>query len=665
MGLLWDVTLQSLSRQEVPSSSQNLVRSIQNEIEEAEKAIRTCRPVLLTMQDRVSEKQIAVNGFLARANNAIDESRFRLLSADSTPLWQVDWAKASRASFTESVRSFYSVRALPLFRYLKEYKSRLWMHLLLLALLVWLFTALSRGSREWMSPESRDGNADQVVRHPYAAALVISLLLSFSIYPNAPLTLYRWSMLLMVFPLLRVLSGKLQREDLGSVYFLAGFYLLRRLDGLFTSNDVLFRTYILLLTILAVAAAYWGARASRQALTTGIGPWRRARSLLLRLGIAFLLGSLIANIVGYVALATLLTQACISSAYAAAALFAGVLAVEGFLLPLSRSPLTRKSLSVRDHGDILRRHASRLIRFAAVMAWVAALLVSFGLLVPFLAWLSSELSRRWSFGKTTFSLGGIFLFVATIVLSIPAARLVAFFVDKDILSRMKLPQGIPATASMLVRDIIIAFGIILALAGAGVQWSQIALIASAIGVGVGLGLQNLVGSFVAGLILIIERPIRTGDIIEVDQITGVVSRIGLRSSTIQTFDHSEVICPNGNLISKELVNWTLSSQIRRVEVQVGVRHGSDPDAVLAALKRVAHEHPGVLQTPEPTALFHGFGEGSLVFCLRFFTPFGTYSRLRSEVGIRINKALQEAEIEIALHQRDIRVTGDAKQIPTG
>ncbi len=385
----------------------------------------------------------------------------------------------------------------------------------------------------------------------------------------------------------------------------------------------------------------------------------------MRLGIAFLLGSLIANIAGYVALATLLTQACISSAYAAAALFAGVLAVEGFLLPLSRSPLTRKSLSVRDHGDILRRHTSRLIRFAAVIGWVAALLVSFGLLVPFLAWLSSELSRRWSFGKTTFSLSGIFLFAATIVLSIPAARLVAFFVEKDILSRMKLPQGIPATASMLVRDIIIALGIILALAGAGVQWSQIALIASAIGVGVGLGLQNLVGSFVAGLILIVERPIRTGDIIEVDDITGVVSRIGLRSSTIQTFDHSEVICPNGNLISKELVNWTLSSQIRRVEVRVGVRHGSDPDAVLAVLKRVAREHPGVLQNPEPTALFHGFGEGSLIFCLRFFTLFGTYSRLRSEVGIRINKALQEAGVEIALHQRDIRITGDSKQFPTG
>ena len=660
MDLLWRVTFQSLSQQEALRQSQEITRSTQQEITDTISLLRSRRPVLLLIQNQISERLIVVEDLLSRTDDAINESIARLLSLDSEPLYRAIGFTKTRLSLAESIRTFYARRALPLFEYVKDSKWRLWTHLLISLLIVWLFHAVSRGSRKWLGQAGRDGGTEQILRHPLAAALVLSLLQSFNMYPNAPTFLYRLALLLMVFPLLRVVSGALSRDERAISYFLSGLFLLRSLDELFAFNDLIFRIYVLILAGMALFGFIWAARVDRAASRAGIGPWRTARMHLERLGVVILLGSLIANIVGGVALGTLLAEAGISSAYAGVAIFAGVLAFQGYFLPLFQSPLARRSLAIREYGERFRRRTSSLVRLAALIWWIWASLTLFGISGPILAWFSAALARQLSFGQVVFSLGGILFFVTTICLSFVVARFVAFVFEKDILSRLKLPQGIPATAAMLVRDSIIAFGFVLALAGAGVQWTQIVMVASAIGIGIGLGLQHLVASFIAGVILIVERPIRVGDIIEVGDMTGVVTRIGLRSSTIQIPDGSEVICPNSNLISKELVNWTLSEQIRSVDVPVRAGYGADPDTVLAVLKKAAGEHPGVLRKPEPTAFFQGFGESSLDFLLRFFATHGDGLRLRSEVGIQINKAFREAGIQIPFPQRDIHITNEPK-----
>ena len=357
------------------------------------------------------------------------------------------------------------------------------------------------------------GGADeteQVLRHPVAATLVLSILLSVIFYPNAPLALYRLPLFLMMFPLLRVVSKVLSRDERIMSYYLAGLFLMRHLNALFVWNDLVHRILILFMAGLALFGAVWSVRVDLIASGGAIGHWRKARMQLMHIGGVILLGSLIANIAGCVTLATLTADACISSAYAGAAIFAAVLALEGFLFPIFYSPLARRSAAISQHGESFERHGSSLIRLAAVVTWVWVSLTMVGLSAPMASFVSSVLARQWAFGGIAFSFGGILLFVATVWISALAARFLAFIVETDILSRMKLPQGMAATVSMLLRDFIIAFGFVLALAGAGVQWSQMVLIASAIGVGIGLGLQNLVASFIAGIILIVERPIRVG-----------------------------------------------------------------------------------------------------------------------------------------------------------
>jgi small-conductance mechanosensitive channel len=178
----------------------------------------------------------------------------------------------------------------------------------------------------------------------------------------------------------------------------------------------------------------------------------------------------------------------------------------------------------------------------------------------------------------------------------------------------------------------------------------------ALGVGIGFGLQNLVNNFVSGLILVFERPIKIGDTIDIGTLRGEVRRIGIRSSTVRTLEGAEVIVPNGNLVSNEVINWTLSDRMRRIDVAIGVKYGTDPEAVLEILNHVAQEHDDVLDYPEPSALFKAHGDSSLDFVVRFWTKrFDDWLRIQSDVTVAINGALKKAGIEIPFPQRDLHL----------
>ncbi len=181
----------------------------------------------------------------------------------------------------------------------------------------------------------------------------------------------------------------------------------------------------------------------------------------------------------------------------------------------------------------------------------------------------------------------------------------------------------------------------------------------ALGVGIGFGLQSVVNNFVSGLILMFERPIKVGDRIETTGRLGTVTRIGMRASTVRTFDGAEVIVPNGDLISKEVINWTLSDKRRRVEVSVRVAEGSDVKAVLDVLQRVAATHPDVLDDPAPAAFMMGANAGALEFRL-FAWPQGENTlKTTSDLYVGVSEALEQAGIRSAM-PRPARAVGGAR-----
>ena len=205
----------------------------------------------------------------------------------------------------------------------------------------------------------------------------------------------------------------------------------------------------------------------------------------------------------------------------------------------------------------------------------------------------------------------------------------------------------------------VAIAILVALSVAGVQFTNLAIIAGALSVGIGFGLQNIVNNFVSGLILLFERPVKTGDWIMVGSTEGYVKRISIRSTLIQTFDRADVIVPNSELISGQVTNWMLYDPRGRVKVPIGVAYGSDTNLVKDILLKIAEEHPKVItdgSTTEPKVLFMGFGDSSLNFELRAFIQ-NIDERLQviSDINFAIDAAFREHAIEIPFPQRDMHV----------
>jgi small-conductance mechanosensitive channel len=276
--------------------------------------------------------------------------------------------------------------------------------------------------------------------------------------------------------------------------------------------------------------------------------------------------------------------------------------------------------------------------------------------------LTEVLTDEWGVGTVRFSIGSALVFVAAIYASILVSRLICTLLEEDMFPRVRLPRGIPGTVTMLARYGVISLGFFLALSIAGIPLDRFTIVLGAFSVGIGFGLQAVVNNFVSGLILIFERPIQLGDAVEVSGLVGRVRRIGVRASTIETFDGAEVIVPNGTLVSSQLINWTLTSRSRRIEIQVGVAYGTDVEKAMALLRDATKGLPGVLAHPPPTALFRGFGPSSLDFSVLFWTAdFETWTTVKSDATVKLSSVLAEAGIVIPFPQQDVHIRREAEE----
>ncbi len=241
--------------------------------------------------------------------------------------------------------------------------------------------------------------------------------------------------------------------------------------------------------------------------------------------------------------------------------------------------------------------------------------------------------------------------------------MIRVILEEDILDKFSLGKGVPHTISVMVRYTLVTVGVLLAVSAAGMPLDSLTILFGAFGVGIGFGLQNIFNNLVSGLILLFERPIQIGDTIEVGQLMGNVKSIGIRSSNVRTFDGAEVIVPNGQLISNEVVNWTLSDQTRRIEVIAGVAYGSDPHKVKDLFEKELRNHPDIIQNPEPKVFFQDLGESSLDFRLLFWTSnFSEWIRIRSDIIFSVHDILKKEGIEIPFPQRDLHLRSVDHQI---
>jgi potassium efflux system protein len=254
------------------------------------------------------------------------------------------------------------------------------------------------------------------------------------------------------------------------------------------------------------------------------------------------------------------------------------------------------------------------------------------------------------------SLANLVMTIVVVVITIVAARNLPGVLQITVFNRLSIDSGARYAFGALCRYAIIAIGIILAFTRIGIRWSSLQWLVAALGVGLGFGLQEIVANFVCGLIVLFERPYRVGDVVTVGDTSGVVTRIRIRATTITNWDRQELIVPNKDFVTGKLINWSLSDPITRVVIPVGIAYGSDTALAEKLLLKVARENSVVLDQPEPSALFLGFGDNSLNFELRVFVS--GVERLfpvKHQLHQVINREFQEAGITIAFPQRDVHL----------
>jgi potassium-dependent mechanosensitive channel len=234
--------------------------------------------------------------------------------------------------------------------------------------------------------------------------------------------------------------------------------------------------------------------------------------------------------------------------------------------------------------------------------------------------------------------------------------MVRTFVSSEVVPRWDLDRGVGESITSIFHYVVVAIGLLLALGALGVHLQNFAIVAGALSVGIGFGLQNVVNNFVSGIILLFERPVRVGDTVVVGGEWGTIKKIGLRSTVIGTFEQSELIVPNGDLVSEKVTNWTLSNPVARMQWTVGVAYGSPVSTVLQILREAALVHEGVLRDPPPQALFVNFGDSALEFEVRIWVR-ELRMRLEAKSAIleELDRRFREAGIEIPFPQRDLHV----------
>jgi len=255
--------------------------------------------------------------------------------------------------------------------------------------------------------------------------------------------------------------------------------------------------------------------------------------------------------------------------------------------------------------------------------------------------------------------------LAYLILLTIGIRLARKFLKREILSRMELDQGQQYAIERTFGYTLFALGLFIGVQAVGLNLSSLAFLGGAIGIGVGFGLQNIASNFASGVILLLERPIKVGDRIEVGSLNGDVVRIGGRSTWVRTNDNQIIIVPNAEFTTNRVINWTANDRQVRFSIPVGVAYSSNATQVKEILLRVASRHQDVLTEPPPEVLLSGFGDNSIDFELRVWTvtQVQTPSRLKSDLYFDILREFESQHVEIPFPQRDVYIRSFQKGTP--
>ncbi|MEN8116203.1 MAG: mechanosensitive ion channel domain-containing protein [Bacteroidota bacterium] len=610
---------------------------------------------IFIIQKRLTEVVLIIDEVIAEINRIELELQKEYFAFDNPPIWNLsgiksvatDTSTAEQATAKQEVSSGISNDLAQLGEFfrknLKTAILQVIFILLLLALMLFVKKKWEKGAEELTNPLEKE--AKTVIANSVAASVTVGLLISAFFYKSV-IPIYNEMLILIILAgtvyLLPKLTHKKITISLGIILLV---FINQLIEAYIDPRSFLSRLFLFFNATILIYALAEG----RKVLNRWPEKFKKIRIFrryIIPIFVFLLLASVVTNIIGMVNLSRFLTSAVLTSVGLGAVVYLSVKVFTSIIILIFklRSHLTLRTLT--NMVEVIQKRVRPALMLVGIIVWIIFTLMGFELFEYLQSWVNGVLETDWEINENLIiSVGGILAFIVIFIVTMLLARFAAtIFQDEWLVS--VLPRGIAPAISLLARIILITIGFYMGLSAAGINLTNIGIIFGALSVGIGFGLQSIVLNFISGLILAFERPVNLGDTIEIDQEMGVITSIGVRASNIKTYSGSEVIIPNGDLVSKKVVNWTLTNRDRRSRILMKTSSDADPDKVIELFTKIASAHPGVYEEPAPFTHFYGYNqEGNLDFALIYWTSFSDTLNTDSDIALKIYRALKEEGIQ--------------------
>ena len=490
-----------------------------------------------------------------------------------------------------------------------------------------------------------------LIERKFSAAMLAGLALFYPFFEDLPniVRVFLWSLLTIAGA--RIVAGVIEttwRRRL--IYLLAVLFLASQFCYLINLPSPIFRLYVAVVGLIGAFLCFWRAKINQmqnQSLWFVIA---------VKMGGLTMLIVFLSQVAGFAGFANHLFEVAIKSVFFLLMVWIANLTLRGVSEAMIDNRFACQSKLVRNHAGEIINWLKLIVDILSIFFAFAGLLSVWGIKDSIGEGARTILNLGINLQDERITLGIIATAIILWYVAIFSSWLIQRILDEEVYPRKKVEPGVGISINRLINYAFVILGAVIALSTVGIGLQSLAVLMGAFGIGIGFGLQNIVNNFASGLILLFERSIKVGDVVQVNGVWGTIKNLGLRATVVQTFDRSEMIVPNSDLVASTVTNWTLSDRQTRVIIPVGVAYGSDVKLVTSILLQIAQESQYVMTTPEPTVLFMNFGSSSLDFELRVFvSDLDNMLKVRNEINREIDRQFRENNVEIPFPQNDVHI----------
>ncbi|PSL47365.1 mechanosensitive ion channel-like protein [Chitinophaga niastensis] len=607
------------------------------------------------LQNKIANRYIEVSNLYEDMDYRLEQFSTHMFERDYRYIWKPHRDSINPLEFFPVVKNSLhkSTKVLVIFFSIQWPVFIIW--LLLAAIFAsWVFNNIRRIRQNHPDQEGEAilQHSQYLYRFPAACTVIFVTTLSSVLSVRYPILYTEIIWILTMIALTFIFRSNLPKTLFKNWLLMMGLLLVYCLNNLLIEVTYAEQWGLLICAILAIIV---GSRLLKESAMTTFAQPKYTRPVI-KLFIATSAFSLLLVIFARVSTAKIMGSSAVVNTVLALNLYILVkILMEAVYLQVEANKNSSTFISFMDYQDVQKKLKTFLTVMATV-GWLIIIARNLYLYDAIYEAIKNFLSTSHHIGNSDFTFSSVIIFLLVIWVAFVASQFIAYMFGNTGQSTGPVKKTKFGSALLLLRLVVLAGGILLAFAASGIPMDKLTIVIGALGVGIGFGLQNVVNNLVSGIILAFEKPIEVGDVIELGTRSGVVKEIGIRSSKIAAYDGSEVIVPNGDLISQQLINWTKNNRSRRVDFTIGVGYGSDVKQVTDIIKSAFVNHEGIMIVPEPLVQLFQFGDNSVNFRVYFWiSDLGTAGTMQSEVLTYIYNELNKAGIELPYPQRDLHI----------